>query len=194
VQVLSWETILPRVADASLSDRILNATYDLLHKRGIHAVTLREVAMRAKTTTPTLYARFATKEDLLLALADRARHELVSEITKEPTLLKACKRYLEVSIERPADYKLIFEVGWPKMFAPQAGIQWSRERFAELYGGYPKDYAQVVDCLWMELHGCAGFLLKASSPEVSKQLFKSCMYSCAIIIQNAKLFCAKARG
>jgi AcrR family transcriptional regulator len=187
------EASLPRIADASLSDRILDATYDLLHEKGIAALTLREVALHAETTTPTVYARYATKEDLLLSLADRIRKELVAEIMQQPTLLKACRRYLEVAMERPQDYKLMFEVGWPNMFTPQVGITWSREHFAELYGGSANDYAQVVDCLWMELHGGASFLFKASTPALRKQLFESCLHSCSVIIENAKLFLDKGR-
>ncbi len=182
---------MPRVADASLSDKILDATYDLLHEKGIHALTLREVALQANTTTPTVYARYATKEDLLMSLADRIRHELVADFMQQPTLMKACRRYLELSMERPQDYKLMFDVGWPNMFTPQLGVLWSRERFAELYGGSANDYAQVVDCLWMELHGGASFLRKAPTPEISKHLFKSCLASCAVIIENAKLFSGK---
>ena len=90
---------MPRIPDASLSDRILTSAYELLHKNGIEAVTLREVAMHAGTTTPTVYARFATKEDLLMTLADKLRLEFVNDFTKQPTVLKAARRYLELAIE-----------------------------------------------------------------------------------------------
>jgi AcrR family transcriptional regulator len=182
------EAILPRIPDSSLSDRILTSAYELLHKNGVESVTLREVALHAGTTTPTVYARFATKEDLLLALADRLRLEFVDDFTKSPTVLKAAQRYLELAIERPYDYKLMFEVGWPNMFTPQRGIVWSRERLAEIHGGAPDDYAQVVNCLWMQLHGGASLLFNARTPEISKYLFESCMESCAVIIANSGLF------
>ena len=179
---------MSRTADSSLSNRILDAAYELLHAKGIEAVTLREVAAQAKTSTPTVYARFKTKEHLLMSVADRIRKEFVADITQQPTLLKAAKRYLELAINRPEDYRLMFEVGWPAMFTPQFGIVWSRERFAELYGGKPEDYAQVVDCLWMELHGGAAFVLLAPNQTIAADLFDSCMRSCALIIENARLF------
>lgn len=179
---------MPRIPDASLSDRILESAYELLHKNGVEAVTLREVAMHAGTTTPTVYARFATKEDLLMMLADRLRMEFVEDFTKSPTVMKAAQRYLELAIERPYDYKLMFEVGWPSMFTPQAGILWSRERLAEIHGGEADDYEQVVNCLWMELHGGASLLLRARTPEVRRYLLESCLNSCAVIVTNAKLF------
>lgn len=179
---------MPRIPDASLSDRILSSAYELLHKNGIESVTLREVAMHAGTTTPTVYARFATKEDLLMTLADKLRMEFVDDFTKSPTVMKAARRYLELAIERPYDYKLMFEVGWPKMFTPQPGIIWSRERLAEIHGGTAEDYEQVVNCLWMELHGGASLLMRARTPEIANYLLESCLASCAVIVENAKLF------
>jgi AcrR family transcriptional regulator len=187
------EAILPRIPDASLSDRILASAYELLHKNGVEAVTLREVAMHAGTTTPTVYARFATKEDLLMTLADRFRLEFVDDFTRSPTVMKAAQRYLELVIERPYDYKLMFEVGWPGMFTPQAGIIWSRERLAEIHGGTADDYAEVVNCLWMQLHGCASLLLKARTPEVREYLRESCLQACGVIVTNAKLFMHSSR-
>jgi AcrR family transcriptional regulator len=188
VQVSASEAVLPRIPDASLSDRILDSAYELLHKNGMAAVTLREVAMHAGTTTPTVYARFATKEDLLMALADRLRIEFVDEFTKAPTVMKAAQRYLELAIERPYDYKLMFEVGWPNMFTPQHGILWGRERLAEVHGGEPEDYEQVVNALWMQLHGGASLLLRAQTPEITKYLLESCLSSCAVIVAKAEAF------
>jgi AcrR family transcriptional regulator len=185
---LASEAFLPRIPDASLSERILASAYELLHKNGVESVTLREVAMHAGTTTPTVYARFATKEDLLMTLADKLRQEFVADFTKSPTILKAAQRYLELAIERPYDYKLMFEVGWPDMFTPQAGIVWSRERLAEIHGGSTDDYAQVVNCLWMQLHGGASLLQRAQTPEIRQYLMESCLESCGAILANAKLF------
>ena len=186
---------MARLADANLSERILDVTYDLVCEQGIHAVTLRAVAILAKTTTPTVYARFATKEDLLLALANRVRNEFAAEIMRQPTLHKAAQRYLDHAIEKPHDYKLIHEVGWPKLFlkeSDQPGLTWVREHFAELYGGAPKDYVLIAHCLWMELHGGASFISRAPAAEVSKRYYKSCLRSCDIMIENARLFVVKS--
>ena len=82
----------------------------------------------------------------------------------------------------------MFEVGWPSMFTPQDGILWSRERLAEIHGGSADDYADVVNSLWMQLHGGAGLLLRARTPEIAKYLLDSCLRTCAVIVANAKLF------
>jgi AcrR family transcriptional regulator len=191
VQVIFKGLHLPRIADVHLSDRILDAAYEVVKKEGIDAVTLRAVAVRARTTTPTVYARFKTKDDLLLALSQRLRLEFAGRLMQQPTLQKAAEFYLKEAVDTPDDYKLIYEIGWPKSFmkeSDQPGVIWTRERFAELYGGSPKDYALVVQCLWMELHGAASFISRAPNVEISKRLFRDCLRSCGIIISNARQF------
>ena len=139
---------MPRIADANLSDRILDAAYEIVKKQGAESVTLRAVAKRAKTTTPTVYARFETREDLLLALANRLRLEFATKMMQQPTLQKAAESYLRQATEHPHDYHLIYEIGWPKIFhndGDQPGVTWTRERMAELHGGSPKDYVFVVN-------------------------------------------------
>jgi AcrR family transcriptional regulator len=182
---------LSRTADSTLSERILDAAHELARSEGVEAVSLRKVAVLAKTTTPTVYARFGTKEELLLALANRARLRFAGELMQQPTLQKAAHIYLQLVLDRPHDYRLIYDIGWPHIFsdeADQPGVIWARERFAELHGGKPKDYALVVECLWMELHGSASFLAKAPNSAVSKRLHKNCLRACAVIIANARLF------
>jgi AcrR family transcriptional regulator len=182
---------VPRIADVNLSERILDAAYDLVKKQGIESVTLRAVAVKAKTTTPTVYARFATKDALLLALADRLRLEFAAEMMRQPTLHKAAECYLKHAVDNPHDYKLVYEIGWPKLFfreGEQPGYEWTRERFAELHGGSAKDYSLVVETLWMELHGGAVFISKAPDSAIAKRFYKTCLRACDVITANAKLF------
>jgi TetR/AcrR family transcriptional regulator, cholesterol catabolism regulator len=58
------------VADAPPAlqrDRILDAVAELLESEGYDAVQLREVARRAKTSLATIYKRYATRDELILA-------------------------------------------------------------------------------------------------------------------------------
>jgi AcrR family transcriptional regulator len=182
---------VPRVADVNLSDRILDAAYKLVKSQGTEAATLRAVAKLAKTTTPTVYARFKDKDELLLALARRVRLTIVSGVMQQPTLEKACQAYLRVAIENPHDYHLVYEIGYPRIFMDekeQPLLIWGRERLAELHGGSPKDYAPVLDAIWMELHGAATFLSLSPSHEISRRFFRQCVHTCNVMIENAILF------
>ena len=48
-------------------DRILGIVVDLLETEGYDAVQLREVARRARTSLATIYKRYGTRDELILA-------------------------------------------------------------------------------------------------------------------------------
>jgi TetR/AcrR family transcriptional regulator, cholesterol catabolism regulator len=52
---------------ATTEDRLLDVVVEILDSEGYDAVQLREVARRARTSLATIYKRYATREDLILA-------------------------------------------------------------------------------------------------------------------------------
>lgn len=56
-------------------ERVLNAAEALFAERGQIGFTLPEVARRAEVSVGTVYRRFATKEELLMAIFDRVRSQ-----------------------------------------------------------------------------------------------------------------------
>lgn len=53
--------------DGKGQDRILDIVVDLLETEGYDAVQLREVARRARTSLATIYKRYGTRDELILA-------------------------------------------------------------------------------------------------------------------------------
>lgn len=51
-------------------DRILDIVVELLETEGYDAVQLREVARRARTSLATIYKRYSTRDELILAALD----------------------------------------------------------------------------------------------------------------------------
>jgi AcrR family transcriptional regulator len=107
---------MPRKADARLEGRILDAAYRIWSKRGEHALTMRAVALASGTTTPTLYARFSNKDDLLSLLRRRARLNFFSAIKPSRTPAQVCRRVLDFFAAHPNDFRLISE-DWAIAFA-----------------------------------------------------------------------------
>ena len=62
---------MPRAADPELPSRILDAADALWREGADAAVTIRAVADRAATTTPTVYAYFKDRHALVVALRAR---------------------------------------------------------------------------------------------------------------------------
>jgi TetR/AcrR family transcriptional regulator, cholesterol catabolism regulator len=58
-------------ADAAGGDRILDIVVELLETEGYDAVQLREVARRARTSLATIYKRYGTRDELILAALNR---------------------------------------------------------------------------------------------------------------------------
>ncbi len=73
---------MPRQADPTLPGRIVEAAYALWRKDGDGAVTLRDVARRAGTTTPSVYAHFADRAAILRAVRMLAHDRFVAALAK----------------------------------------------------------------------------------------------------------------
>ena len=56
--------------DGKGEDRILDIVVELLETEGYEAVQLREVARRARTSLATIYKRYGTRDELILAALD----------------------------------------------------------------------------------------------------------------------------
>jgi AcrR family transcriptional regulator len=57
-------------AGVTQRDRILDIVVDLLETEGYDAVQLREVARRARTSLATIYKRYGSRDELILAALD----------------------------------------------------------------------------------------------------------------------------
>jgi TetR/AcrR family transcriptional regulator, cholesterol catabolism regulator len=58
------------VTERPAQDRILDIVAELLETEGYEAVQLREVARRARTSLATIYKRYPTRDELILAALD----------------------------------------------------------------------------------------------------------------------------
>ncbi|BBZ36181.1 TetR family transcriptional regulator [Mycolicibacterium confluentis] len=80
------------VADAGdgnrSEDRILAVVMEMLETEGYDAVQLREVARRARSSLATIYKRYATRDELILAAlqawTQRHRYSNITPLPKQP--------------------------------------------------------------------------------------------------------------
>jgi AcrR family transcriptional regulator len=107
---------MPRPANPTLRDDILQAALQLVEEKGAAALTMREIAGLLGYSATALYQHFAGKEDLLLALKLQAGDLLAAEMElaqQEPTIDAQLRdmghRYVRFGLENPAYYRLIFQ-------------------------------------------------------------------------------------
>jgi len=84
---VSWpaETAYSSSGDPLSKQKILRAALHLFAQRGVHAVTVREIAAEAGYTNPALFKFFATKDALAMHLFERCYLQLFER------LYQACK-------------------------------------------------------------------------------------------------------
>ncbi|MGZ4790090.1 MAG: TetR/AcrR family transcriptional regulator [Terriglobales bacterium] len=92
---------MPRKPDPHLEQAIVDAAVRLLDAHGIEAVTMREVAKAAGTTTPTLYERFRDRQALLEAVTDKYRDELAELLHEDDSLEQMGAKFLRFCCENP---------------------------------------------------------------------------------------------
>jgi AcrR family transcriptional regulator len=186
---------MPRKADARLEGRILDAAYGIWSKRGEHALTMRAIARASGTTTPTLYERFSTKDDLLSFLRRRARLNLFAAIKPSRTPALVCSRVLDFFAAHPNDYRLISE-DWAIAFANKEhmpAFEFLKRRLAIQLGGAPDRHTPVALALVALLHGTATLLHSVDiHKKISRDFRHACISACEALIHAASAKAARS--
>lgn len=121
---------------AATRGRLLDAAQMVFARRGYHAASVDEVAREAGATTGALYAHFAGKEDLFLAVLDHTLADDVrgyAEASGSGTTISeqaraGADRWMEVLSERPDYFPLFIEFWAYAVRTPHV-----RKRFAERF-------------------------------------------------------------
>ena len=180
---------MSRTPDESLRERLLDVALTLLRVQGEQGITMRSVADSAGTTTPTVYKRFRSKEELLLALAMRERDRYVARQARRKSLEDAVQGYLEWAVSHPHEYALIYGPQWSLILSAESrrpGLRWTAEQLAKRHGGKPDDYQEITSALWLLLHGAAHLLTQQSKGPNAAYVRRQAFAACERIIKNAK--------
>lgn len=92
---------MPRKPNPNLERTIIDAALRLLQEKGIEAVTMREVARAAGTTTPTIYERFKDRDHLIDALTDFHRDRLLETLDPDDALERSASKFFTYCRDNP---------------------------------------------------------------------------------------------
>jgi len=177
---------MPRKPDKQLEGRIVDAAYQLWSKGGEHAVTMRAVALAAKTTTPTLYERFQDKHDLIVFMRVRARERMFAALQPAKSSVEVCRLGLDFAIANGNEY-LLLTSDWAERFARREQLpsyEYVQERLAGDLGGVPIDHAKLALALVATVHGTALLLLGERVDAAIEMEFKNaCLDACEVLIE-----------
>ena len=177
---------MPRKPDKHLEGRILDAGYQLWSKGGERALTMRAVALAAKTTTPTLYERFQDKHDLIVFLRVRAKERMFNALQPAKSTAEACRLGLEFALRNGNEY-LLLTSDWAERLARRERMpsyEYVMERLAGDLGGEAADYARLAMALVAQVHGTALLLLGEEVEKgIAEELKETCLEACKALIE-----------
>ena len=181
---------MPRKPDSALEERILNAAYDLWTEAGEHGLTMRAVAKRAKTTTPTLYERFRDKRDLLSALQARAQRSLFNAIKPTKSIGEAFRAAIEFTADHRHEYELMSQ-NWAARLSrkePTPSFDLIKARLAEQFGGHPGDHLSLALGLTALYHGASTLLLGEDvDPQTVSAIKEASMAAVDSLVTGARI-------
>jgi AcrR family transcriptional regulator len=180
---------MPRHADEKLEGRILDAAQILWVNGGDQALTMRAVAKAAGTTTPSLYQRFPSKGEIRQALRRRAQRTMHDVLANCKSPMQVCEDYLKFALAHPNEYQLIF-AGWPEhRDDPRPNLELLKQKFSQWMGGTAAEQMPLLMAVLALLHGTAVVLIGQVIPaNLSKNLSRTCITACAVLIENASTF------
>ena len=127
---------MPRKPDIGLEVAILDSALGLLDEAGVEAVKMREVAKRARTTTPTLYERFQDREALLWGVVARVQDDLLQCVRDAESLERMAEILLGYFAKFPGRLDLMNQY-WPRIMGsdhPKPVLEFARKKFSSAMG------------------------------------------------------------
>ena len=124
---------MPRKPNPHLETIILASALDLLDQEGMEAVTMREVARRAKTTTPTLYERFQDREALLWAVVTLVQAHVYGCVAEAASVEQMAAIIIDYLAGFPGRLDLVNQY-WPKLMSsghPKPVLELTKRKLME---------------------------------------------------------------
>jgi AcrR family transcriptional regulator len=147
-------------------DRLIEVSRDILEREGAEQLTIRRIADAVDRTQPAIYQHFASKDEILAALAVDGFAALAERLAKAPKrsmgerLSAIATAYVQFGLERPRLYRVMFVEPAVIPFARPTTPQPAQEAFriiAEAIRGVSElDAARtetVTEVIWGALHG-----------------------------------------
>jgi AcrR family transcriptional regulator len=137
---------VPRKADPQLEKTIISAAVRLLERGGLEAITMREVAKMAATTTPTIYERFTDRDALLEAVTNVYRDELSARLDSRDSLEQMGRKFLQFCLEKPNAIDLLIDRMAANLEAAKKGPVYDlvRTNLVKLNGFPPKTADEIT--------------------------------------------------
>lgn len=158
----------PAIYDDALRRRLLEATLDVVRRAGVDAVSLREVARDAGTSTSAVYALFGGRTELLVAVVEDAFASFgrAQAAAEAEGLVALGYAYREWALANPDLYRLMFgdsAINVMRQTEPACMIDamapLRRSVAALVPEAEPATVGRHAVAIWAQVHGCVSLQL-----------------------------------
>ena len=159
----------------------------LLDAGGLSATTLRAIAREAHTTTPTIYERFADRDQLLASVRKEAELELLDAIGQAHTVSGFIKRYLEFSVHHPHRFELMADTFGFRLAAGQSMPVYEllKEQLTKQVGIHGTKREQLAMAIAsLALGTTRGIIAAGSGTSAAKDLYRTCLAALQLLLKS----------
>ena len=167
---------VPRTRSGERREQILEEALALFAEHGIQGVSTRAIAHSVGISQPSLYAHFATRDEIAMELCVRAFGRLHARLitasivrgTPADRLLRLAREYVDFGLEHEAMYRVAFMIDQPDNSSGQespvlaAGLRAFSvllDLFVEVRGAHDVTTAAMAQSTWAAMHGLVALLL-----------------------------------
>ena len=156
---------MPKRPDPELEARIVAAAMRLLDHGGEHAITMRSVAVEARTTPPTIYERFHDRDALMKRVLDEATRQLLAVVEPENSVEGVFGAYLRFNAARPMRFNLTVETFGTRLVAGEKMPVFDlvRSRVHQELGTKPRESEDVALAIASLLFGTVRGMIAAGA-------------------------------
>lgn len=139
---------------------------DIVEREGAEQLTIRRIAETVDRTQPAVYAKFASKDDILAAVAVEGFTSLAAQLEKAAKagagerLAAIANAYVQFGLKHPRLYKVMFVDPAVIPFAQQSTPASAHAAFTTMYdavveaSGLDASRAEsATEVMWATLHG-----------------------------------------
>lgn len=163
------------IGDIGLKAACLQAARESIAEHGVERLSLREVARRLGVSHQAPYRHFPSRDHLLAEVIRQCFEDFArfldsrdKQPAPEQDLDCLGTRYLQFAMERPLEYRLMFNTPWPEP-AEEVGLVRDalhafnilRKDLRSIHGSSPDQQKQVdLDAMmiWSAMHGLASIM------------------------------------
>ncbi len=170
-------------AGAERREEILAAALRLFGEYGLYGVSTRQIALAVGVSQPTLYAYFASKDEIAAELHKRAFRDLearlrlgAQDVDTPEAVAAGLRIYIDFGLENPDAYRVAFMIEGPHGRAAVTGpvdesdvsvpghtaFDILRQMIADLHSrglGAGDDPERMAQSIWAGMHGLVSLLI-----------------------------------